>query len=163
MRTLVVYYSLEGNTRFIAETIARSINGDILELKPEKDVPSKGFLKFILGGKQAVFKERPKLKNLEKNIEDYDVIFLGSPVWAGTFAPAFNTLFSKMKIENKKVALFGCYGGQSGKIFENFKKYLTKSTVVGEIGFKDPLKNDKELNENRVEKWTKNIVNKLQS
>jgi flavodoxin len=163
MRTLVVYYSLEGNTRFIAETIARSINGDILELKPEKDVPNKGFLKFVLGGKQVVFKERPKLKVLEKNIEDYDLIFLGSPVWAGSFAPAFNTFFSEKEIENKKVALFCCYGGQSGKTFENFKKHLTKSTIVGEIGFKDPLKNDKELNENRVQKWAKNIVNKLQA
>lgn len=162
MKTLIVYYSLEGNTRLIAETIARSINGDILELKPEKDIPSKGFLRFVVGGKQVLFKECPKLKALEKNIEDYDVIFLGSPVWAGTFAPAFNTFFSQKEIENKKVALFGCYGGQIGKIFENFKKCLTKSTIVGEIGFKDPLKNHKELNENRVQKWAKNIVNKLQ-
>ncbi len=163
MKTLIVYYSLEGNTKFIAETIAKSVNGDVLELKPEKDVPSKGFLKFVLGGKQVVFKECPKLKALEKNIEDYDLIFLGSPVWAGSFAPAFNTFFSEKEIENKKVALFCCYGGQSGKTFENFKKHLTKSTIVEEIGFKDPLKSDKELNENRVEKWAKNIVNKLQS
>lgn len=161
MRTLVVYYSLEGNTRFIAETIARSINGDILELKPEKDVPDKGLLKFVLGGKQVVFKECPKLKTLEKNIEDYDFIFLGSPVWAGTFVPAFNTFFSKKEIENKKVALFGCYGGQSGKIFGDFRKHLANSTVVGEIGFKEPLKNDKELNKSRAEKWSQNIINEL--
>lgn len=162
MKTLIVYYSLEGNTRFIAETISRSVNGDILELKPEKDIPSKGFLKFVIGGKQVVFKERPKLKILEKNIGDYDVIFLGSPVWAGTFASAFNTFFSQIEIENKKVALFCCYGGQSGKTFENFKKHLTKDTIVGEIGFKDPLKNDKELSENKVHQWAENIANKLQ-
>lgn len=161
MKTLIVYYSLEGNTRFIAEAVAKCVNADILELKPEKDVPSKGFLKFVLGGKQVIFKKCPKLKTLEKSIEDYDMIFLGSPVWAGTFTPAFNTFFSKKKIENKKVALFCCYGGQSGKIFGNFRKHLTKSKVIGEIGFKEPLKNDKELNKSRAEKWAKNIMNKL--
>ena len=49
MKKLVVFYSYEGNTKFIAKTIAESINEDILELKPVKDMDSKGFMKFIWG------------------------------------------------------------------------------------------------------------------
>jgi len=40
MKTLVVYYSLEGNTKFIAETISKTVGADLLELKPIKDISS---------------------------------------------------------------------------------------------------------------------------
>jgi flavodoxin len=161
MKILVVYYSLEGNTKFIAEGIKDSINADILEIKLKKELNPKGFSRFIFGGKQVVFKECPELVPLEKNVEDYDVIFLGSPVWAGTFASAFNTFFSQVKIENKKVALFCCYGGQSGKTFDNFKKHLDKNAIIGEIGFKDPLKHDKQSNQNKINQWAKDIISKI--
>ncbi len=46
-KTLVVYYSYEGSTRLIAETIADTLKADILTLKPLEEMTSKGFLKFF--------------------------------------------------------------------------------------------------------------------
>ena len=56
MKTLIVYYSYEGNTKIIAETIGKSIEADIMELKPEKEMTSKGFMKYVWGGRAAVMK-----------------------------------------------------------------------------------------------------------
>lgn len=61
MKKLVVFYSFEGNTKFLAEAIAKGIKADILELKPEKDLKTKGFFKYPLGGVQVVFGKKPKL------------------------------------------------------------------------------------------------------
>ena len=61
MKTLIVYYSLEGNTRLAAERIAERIGADTLRLAPKKAYADKGFAKFFWGGKSAVMAEAPAL------------------------------------------------------------------------------------------------------
>ncbi|SET16226.1 Flavodoxin [Natronincola peptidivorans] len=161
LKKLVIYYSFEGNTRFIAEAIARSIDADILELKPKQEIASKGFMKYVWGGSQVVMKKRPELCPLDVDPLDYDVIFIGSPVWAWTFAPPLNTFFDAVKITKKKVALFSCNGGQNGKTFDNMEAVLQSNEVIGKIEFLDPLKKNKEKNAEKAEEWAKTIVNNL--
>lgn len=153
MKILVLYYSLEGNTKLIADAISEEINCDVLRLKPKKDVPKKGFLKFVWGGKQVVFNQKPKLDPFNKDLNRYDLVIMGSPVWAGSYAPAFNTFFSEVAILNKKIALFCCYAGSEGKIFNEFKSQLRENEVIGQIGFKDPLKNNRQQNIDNVKQW----------
>jgi flavodoxin len=158
MKTLLVYYSLEGNTKLIADSISEEVHCDVLSLNPTKKVPTKGFLKFVLGGKQVVLKEKPELQAYNKDFSSYDLIIMGSPVWAGSYASAFNTFFSEVSIQNKKIALFGCYAGNEGKIFDAFKSQLGENEVIGQIGFKDPLKNDSKKNIDNAKQWIRNIM-----
>ena len=153
MKTLLVYYSLEGNTKLIADAIAEEIDCDVIQLIPKNDVPKKGFMKYVWGGKQVVLNENPELEPFDKNFDSYDLIIIGSPVWAGSFAPAFNTLFSQVSLKNKKVVLFCCYAGTEGKIFDSFKKKLQSNRMLGELGFKDPLKNNTEENIKKAKHW----------
>lgn len=46
MKSLVIYYSLEGNTKLIADTIKNELNSDVLELRTKKQYPNKGFKKY---------------------------------------------------------------------------------------------------------------------
>ncbi|MFA6529068.1 MAG: flavodoxin [Candidatus Gracilibacteria bacterium] len=92
MRKLVVFYSFEGSTKLLAKAIAETIEADILELKPKKEtVKSHGFAKYFWGGKQVLFKQKPVLEKFDKNPDDYDVIFLGTPVWSWTYTPAMRS------------------------------------------------------------------------
>jgi flavodoxin len=158
LKTLVIYYSFEGNTRFIAETIANSINADILELKPREEIKSKGFMKYVWGGRQVVRQKEPELFPFDKKPEDYDLIFIGTPIWAWTFTPALRTFLTSAKLQNKKIALFCCHDGQAGKTFEKMKVYLNGNTILGETDFIEPLKNDKVFNSNRAKEWAKEIL-----
>ena len=54
MKTLIVYYTLEGNTHYAAKKIASLLDADVLRVKPVKTYPRKGFRKFLWGGKSAV-------------------------------------------------------------------------------------------------------------
>ena len=158
MKNLIVYYSLEGNTRLIAEAIAKEIDADILELKPKKEFPSSGFKKYMWGGMSAMFKQKPALINEGVDLTKYNNIFLGTPVWAGTYATPFNTFIAKNKIEHKNIALFVCYaGGKTEKCFSNFKKALPGNYFIGEIDFLDPLQNNTEENILKVKKWIKTL------
>lgn len=154
MKSIIVFYSLEGNTKLIAEKMAKTINSEILELKAKNEVKHDGLSKYLWGGKQVLFKEKPELLPVDKNIKEYDLIIFGSPIWAGKYAPVFNTFLSENKITNKKIGLFNCNGGgKSDKYFKEFKNALSGNDFVGEIFFKDPLKDDTENNLIQAEKW----------
>ncbi|MFX0059578.1 MAG: flavodoxin family protein, partial [Candidatus Heimdallarchaeota archaeon] len=93
-RILIVYYSLTGHTKFIAETIKAAINADILALKPVKELKSDSSMKYMWGGAQATMKKKPKLEEFSIDPLAYDLIFLGTPVWAWTFTPPIRSFLS---------------------------------------------------------------------
>jgi flavodoxin len=156
-KKLVVYYSLEGSTAFIAKAIAEAIGADLLELKPEKSIKSKGFMKFFLAGMQVFMKKKPKLLPLEKNLADYDLLFLGTPIWAGNYNPAFRTFFSTTSLKGKKIALFCSCADTGKKAFENMKQELPGNTIIGENEFRLPLK-DADNNAKKAAEWAKEVM-----
>ena len=111
MKSIVVYYSLEGNTKEAAEVIAASLGADLLEVEPMRSVNKSGAGKFIVGGAQATFGICPPLKPVTLELDLYDRIILGTPVWAGKCAPAINSLLKKYSINDKIEAVFTCSGG----------------------------------------------------
>ena len=157
MRVKVVFYSLEGNTKLIANEIAKSLNGDIVELKPKKHYANSGFKKFLWGGKSALMKETPELESYDNNL-DYDLIIIGTPVWAGSFAPPIRTFIKDNSLEDKKVAMFACHAGGGAKgCFEKFKKLNEKCEIINTIDFIDPLKKDTSSNVDKAIKWAKSL------
>lgn len=160
MRVLVVYYSLDGNTRFIAQKIAQNGGGDILELECQKDETRGDFMKFFWGGRQILMKEEPKLKPLHKSPEEYDIIIIGTQVWAWSYTPPLATFFSSIAIKGKKVAVFCCHSGEKGGTLEKMKKKLEGNEILGQIDFRDPLMQDKSEVEEEVRIWTEAVMEK---
>ncbi|CAB1245582.1 Flavodoxin [Clostridiaceae bacterium BL-3] len=160
-KVLVVYYSLEGNTKLIAEAISKAVSGDILQIKPKKDINPKSKMRYLIGGKKSITKEKPELLPYDIKAEDYDVLFIGTPVWAGNFAPAMRSFFAGTNLKHKKIALFSCNGGGNGKTFENMKSELQGNEFLGEIEFKNPLKNDPEKNVEKAKKWAEDVCKRL--
>jgi flavodoxin len=158
MKTLVVYYSYEGNTGFIAEQIKTAASADILRLELADDKKRSGLSKYIWGGRQVFAHEKPALKPYTVQIEPYDLIIIGGPVWAGAIAPALNSFLAQTKIENKKIALFCCHGGGKGKALEKLKALLPGNTFLAEVSFVNPLKGDKQDQAHTVTGWVRTLL-----
>ena len=160
MKILIIFYSFDGHTKLIAEHIAKTISADILELKVKKEFKSKGFMRYFWAGKEVTMKTKPELLPFEKNIQDYDILFIGTPVWAWTYTPPLNTLFSTCQIVNKKIALFCCCGGNKGKIFDQMKKALKNNQILGEMDFSFPtlFKNNINANIQKAKKWAEDMI-----
>ncbi|MDY4923019.1 flavodoxin family protein [Frisingicoccus sp.] len=126
MKTAIVYYSMTGNAKYVAGKIAEKIDSDIIRIEPVKAYPDKGAKKFIWGEKSAVMGENPALQPYEFSVEKYDRIILGTPVWAGTFAPPIRTFIKENpNIQGKRTAVFTCFsGGGADKAIEKMKKYI---------------------------------------
>jgi flavodoxin len=153
MKALVVFYSYDGNTRFIAEAIAKAARADRLELTPRNEMKSWGALKYLRGGLAVLARKRPELLPLDRDPMGYDVVFVGSPVWAGTFAPAMRAFLATSPLSGRKIALFCCCGGGKGRIFKSMREALIGNDVLAEKDFVDPLKHTPDLSAAVAEEW----------
>lgn len=161
MKTIVVYYSLEGNTALIARRLAETLGADILRLETEKPYPEKAPAKFFKGGMSTVFKCKPKLKNPVPDLSAYDAVVLGTPVWAGSYAAPVHTLVKKHGFSGKKLAFFLCCGGgDTEKCFAQLKKALPGNDYAGEIVFVEPLQEDKRAEAlEKAAAWAESLKN----
>jgi flavodoxin len=161
MKALVIYYSYEGNTKTIAEAISKILDCDIIRLIPEKEMTATGFSKYIWGGKQVVMKQKPKLQEFNRDFSNYDTLFVGSPVWSWTYAPAIRTLFENGYIKDKQVYFFCTHEGGIKGVQQRAYKLISKhNTWMGFHDFIDVNKN-KELCIQQTIEWLKNISSQI--
>jgi len=160
MKKLIVYYSLEGNTKYTAEKIAENLRADVLELMPEKAYPTGTVTKFIFGGKSAKMAEIPSLRPYQADLEAYDWIILGTPVWAATFAPPLRTFLKEQELTGKKLAFFACStSGNALKCLENLEKEAGSLEKVPELSLRDPFKKQSGENDEKIKEFCEKILN----
>jgi flavodoxin len=112
MKALVVFYSRTGTTKQVAEALAQSLNCDSEELIDTKK--RSGPLGFLSAGKDATAKKLTKLTDIKRNPALYDLVILGTPIWAGTISSATRTYIVNNKSQFKRVAFF-CTNGSGGQ------------------------------------------------
>ena len=157
-KILIVYYSLTGNTQFIAEALRDSIDADILELKPIKELNPNSGTRFMWGGFQSTMKKTPELMDFDINPLEYDLVILGTPVWAWNISPPMRSFISKFDLTGKNVALWMSPAGDGIKAMRRFKEILKNANIVDSITFQEPLKKDSDENKEKAIAWIKNVA-----
>jgi len=123
-KMLVLYYSQTSNTRAVAQQIADAIGADMEEIIACE--PYDGDFRATI---DRCLKEReegviPEIEPLKADIAQYDVIFLGYPVWFGTYAPPVAAWLNQVDLSGKKVVPFCTFG--SGGLFSSAKDLAEK-------------------------------------
>ena len=151
MKTIIVYYSLEGNTAYAAEKIAGLLGADVLQIRPKKAFPRKGFKKFLWGGKSAVMAETPDLEPYVFDAAAYDRVIIGFPVWAGNITPPIRTFVRENDLKGKRIAAFACQSGSGAeKAFRKLKACLGTEHLEAELILIDPKARPSENNEQKI-------------
>ena len=152
MTTLIVYYSLGGNTEYAAKIIASKLGADTLRIEPEKAYPDSGFRKFFWGGKSAVMAETPPLRPYAFDAARYDRVVLGFPVWAGNVTPPIRTFVRDNALRGKRVAAFACQSGAGAeKALGRLKAALGIDALEAELILIDPKSKPGAENDRRIE------------
>lgn len=139
MKILVLYYSLDGNTEAIGEAIAKKVGADSAKLVRVKRVrPYNAFRRFK-ARMEVTQKKKPDIFPFKWDPRDYDLIFIGTPVWFDSYNPVFNTLFSVIKIYDRKIALFSCGENDSDKALTKFSSLLQDSVILDKRNWVEPL------------------------
>ncbi len=109
-KVLVAYYSYSGNTKKVAEKIKNITNGDIFEIVPKKAY-SKNYDEVVALAREEKQKDvKPELVD-NGNVKDYDIIFVGTPVWWYTMASPVRTFLTKNDFTDKTIVPFCTHGG----------------------------------------------------
>ena len=157
MGKLLVFYSLEGNTEYIADRICEKIGCDKLRLIPKKAYKDKGFAKFLWGGKSAVMAETPELESYDVDLDKVDELIIGFPVWASTITPPIRTFLTDNKdaLKEKKIAVYACQAGNGApKAMEKIRDLLGIDEFVAKAVFIDPKARPSDENEKILEEFT---------
>lgn len=152
-KVLVAYYSYSGNTKTVAEKIQKLTGGDIVEIVPVKPYPT-GYNEVVeLAKNEKNQNIRPEIKPIDKNISDYDVIFLGTPVWWYTMASPVKTFLANNKFDGKIIAPFCTHGGGGAS-----SAYTDMKNLAPKAEFKTGFTSyGNTADEKMVADWIKNL------
>jgi multimeric flavodoxin WrbA len=138
---LFIYYGLTGNGDFIAEYL-KSKEIDIRKVVVKKELPKNKFLCMMVGGFKATVGYKDKLFDFNDNIDKYDEIIIGSPIWNKRLSSPINTVLKKLNFNNKKLTfILYSASGKADKALKQIEEYKGKIIIL-----KEPKKNKEELN-----------------
>ena len=113
MKTLIVFYSRTGCTRMAAQALAAPFGADLEELKEMAD--RSGPKGYLLAGRDAMQKRPAVLLPVTRQPADYDLVIVGTPVWAFTMCPAIRTWLLREAAQIRRVAFFCTQGGSGAE------------------------------------------------
>lgn len=120
-QVLVAYLSQSGTTERVANALSEEIGADIFEIAQETEYSNV----YLQSNSQIRNAELPKLSNTVKNIDKYDIIFIGYPVWWHATPAPVNTFLESYDLSNKLIIPF-CTSGESD-ISETMPTFLNSS------------------------------------
>lgn len=148
MKTLVAYFSASGNTASLAKRVAQAAKADLFEIKPVEpytDADLRWTNPLARCNKEKIGKKNVPIADRVQNLDEYDLIFIGFPIWYYGAPNIIETFVKSYDFSGKKVALFATSGGSDiGKTSAKLQP-LMKGEIVGSKLFR-PDESFAELN-----------------
>lgn len=110
-KVLIAYYSWSGNTKEVAEAIQEKTGGELFEIQTTEAYPKEYKATTEQAKKEISEGFKPELKGKVPEMAGYDIVFVGSPVWWGTIAPAVSSFLAENNLQGKKIIPFITHGG----------------------------------------------------
>lgn len=130
-KVLIVYLTRTGNTKAVANMIHEEIGGTVVDLELANPYPKNYREQVDQVVEENASNYLPPLKTKIRNINDYDVIFLGAPTWDMQLPPPMKSFLSAHDLSGKKIVPFNTNAGYGvGSSFETIKKLCPNSTVL---------------------------------
>lgn len=154
-KILIAYFSNSGNTREIADQIHRKVGGDLFEIQPVKPYPHIYEVLTKQAKEELASGTHPALKADVENMGSYDVVFIGHPIWWGTFPAPVRTFLSAYDFSGKTLVPFCTHAGSGqGHSVTDISKLCPRATLLEGIAI---LGSDAKVSQNEVLQWLRRI------
>ena len=132
-RRIVIYHSYSGHTKMIANIIKKKLDCDVLELEPKYEFSSDydEVVKEYQNNEKD--KSTVEIKDININLDNYDEIIIGSPVWWYSITPVVREFLKENNLEGKTVIPFATNAGWLGRTFKEIEELCKNSNVTNEM------------------------------
>jgi len=156
-KVLVVYYSMGGNTRDIAQRIQAQTGCDVYEIKTAEEIKKNLLLYFKIKRdlKKGTY---PALQGDMPDMDKYDIVFIGSPVWWYTVSTPVRAFLSKADFNGKKVVPFTTQGSNVGTFLEDFDEMAKNANVIRYLAFNNMGKEYDKAVDNKISVWLNGLA-----
>lgn len=129
MNKLIVYFSYTNHTKEIATRIQQKLNCDMVEIKTV--IPYSDDYQSVVDDEQnsEASNHLPEIQEIGVDLNEYDEIILGTPVWWYRPVPAIRTFLTQNDLSGKTIKPFATNAGWLGRTFEEIKKLCPNSKV----------------------------------
>ncbi len=154
-KTLIVYISWGGNTKTVANHIHDLIGGDIVEVETVIPYPDTYEEVTQIAPGELASDYRPELKTKVDNMDEYDTLIVGTPIWGGHLTPAMKSFLASYNLSGKAIAPFCTHGGSgTAQSVNDIHSVCPNSTILGSLAV---YGSRAESSRTDVEKWLKQI------
>lgn len=128
-RALIAFHSRSGNTRRVAQALARRLDADLDEIRIVQ--PLKGALGYAMCAIEAIACLAPALRPASKDPAAYDLVVIGTPVWFWSLSSPVRSWLERHPMRKKRVAFF-CTMGSSGalRVFATMQRLIGRKPVA---------------------------------
>lgn len=155
-KVLVVYYSMSGHTKDIAERIRKQTGADVYEIKTMEDMP-KGPKLHLAVKQQLKSGNYPKLLGEMPDFNQYDMVFVGAPVWWYTMATPMYAFLQQADFQGKKVVPFSTQGSNYGSYFEDFANKAKNAKLLKPANFNNLPEKYNQAVDNKISAWLNDL------
>ena len=147
-KKLIAYFSCTGKTKTVSEKLSKLLNSDIYEIIPKEKYTDSDLnwnnKKSRSSIEMADPKSRVELKDKNLNINDYNIIYLGFPIWWGVAPHIINTFLESYDFTNKNIVLWGTSHATDfgDSVISNLSNSCKGHLIQGVIFNKEHIKED---------------------
>ena len=160
VRSAVFFYTWDGNTRYLAESISATLSIPSVALKPDTSDQDTELARYTWEDKQITIPKIPRLSPLDIDPGQLDLVFLGGPIWKGSSAPPLTGFLQQYEFSRIKFGLFCSYSGRIGGYFQQLTKALIGNQILGTVGFREPLTLGSASSQGKIAEWAREIYQK---
>ena len=155
-KKLVAYFSASGVTAQLAKTLAQAVNGDLYEIKPEQPYTAADLDWRNKNSRSSMEMNdksfRPAVSGKLDNISEYDVIYVGFPIWWYVAPTIINTFLETYNFSGKKIVLFATSGGSGfGNTVSELKPSAPDTVIIEGNVFHKATKRE-------IAEWVRSIL-----
>ena len=154
-KILIAYFSNSGNTETMAKEVQNQVGGDLFEIKRKKEYSSSNLTDEAK--KEIENKERPELADKISNIDEYDVVFVGYPVWWHSTPAPVNSFLESYDLSGKTVIPFCTSGGSDiEETIDSFKSSCNSSKILEGLTLSGSSANS-DNGKTKIKNWITNL------